>query len=101
MTPISHAHWTAILAEVWGILATLTRLDGEYDLNFRAETQDAAFILKVMRPDCDTGLVDMQVRAFEHIAQRAPDLPCPRVIRTTANTPFAPCTDDEGAARLV
>ncbi|MCX7567388.1 aminotransferase class III-fold pyridoxal phosphate-dependent enzyme [Sulfitobacter sp. F26169L] len=95
-------HWQAALGRYWGIDATLTRLDGEYDLNFLAITPDGeGYILKVMRRDCEVWLVDMQVKAFEHITKRAPDLPCPRVIRTSDDRPLVTVVDENGAERLV
>ncbi len=71
-----YQHWVCAVRDRWGIDVKLVRLDGEYDLNFLAEgTDDQDYILKIMRADCETSLVDMQVRAFEHIMERAPDLP--------------------------
>lgn len=77
MTP----DWQEILRSEWGITAELTALPGEYDLNFKAETaQGDHYVLKVMRPECDPDLVDMQVAALIHIAERARHLPFPDVI---------------------
>lgn len=95
-------HWKAVLADVWGIDAGLTRLDGEFDLNFLARASEGqGYILKVMRPGCEIGPVDMQVRALEHLAARAPDLPCPHVIRSRADAPFETVVDEDGQTRLV
>lgn len=95
-------HWQSALRDHWGIQAGLTRLDGEYDLNFLAkDAQGAGFIVKVMRADCEDWLVDMQVKAFEHIAEKQPQLPCPRVIRTKGDAPLFNVCDETGAERLV
>ena len=96
------AHWQSALAQHWGIKAEFTRLDGEYDLNFLAKDEDGAgYIVKVMRADCEDWLVDMQVKAFEHITARQPDLPCPRVIRTTQGASLMRIADEAGRERLV
>ncbi|KIC36323.1 aminotransferase class III-fold pyridoxal phosphate-dependent enzyme [Leisingera sp. ANG-M7] len=96
------AHWTKALREHWGIEAELTRLDGEYDLNFLAKGQNGqGYILKAMRPGCDEWLVDMQVKAFEHIAERQPDLPCPRVIASPSGQSLLTLPDESGQYRLV
>ena len=96
------AHWAAALEEHWGIKAELSRLDGEYDLNFLARDADGqGYILKAMRPDCETWLVDMQVKAFEHIATRQPDLPCPRVIASADGQSLLTLPDEDGQDRLV
>jgi 4-aminobutyrate aminotransferase-like enzyme/Ser/Thr protein kinase RdoA (MazF antagonist) len=74
-------HWTAILAETHGISAGLEPLDGEYDLNFRIVTDGRpSHVLKVMRPGCDPGLVDLQCAALAHLARTAPGVPLPRVV---------------------
>ena len=81
-TSLQISHWQGAVKAHWDVDASLTRLDGEYDLNFLAKADNGdGYILKVMRPGCDTWLVDMQVKAFEHIAAHQPGLPCPRVLR--------------------
>ncbi|UWQ32766.1 aminotransferase class III-fold pyridoxal phosphate-dependent enzyme [Leisingera sp. M527] len=96
------AHWAAALKQHWGIQAELSRLDGEYDLNFLAKgADDQGYILKAMRPGCETWLVDMQVKAFEHIAARQPDLPCPRVIAAADGRSLLTLPDEKGQNRLV
>lgn len=43
------AHWAAALKQHWGIDAELSRLDGEYDLNFLVNGRDGqGYILKAM-----------------------------------------------------
>ncbi|UWQ41394.1 aminotransferase class III-fold pyridoxal phosphate-dependent enzyme [Leisingera aquaemixtae] len=96
------AHWAAALEEHWGIKAELSRLDGEYDLNFLArDANGQGYILKAMRPGCEAWLVDMQVKAFEHIAARRPDLPCPRVIASSDGRSLLTLPDETGQDRLV
>lgn len=95
-------HWQSALHDHWDIQATLTRLDGEYDLNFLAkDTDGTGYILKIMRADCEDWLVDMQVKAFEHIAARQPQVPCPRVIRANGDAPLLTLADENGTKRLV
>ena len=75
------SEWRNILSTQWGIEAQLTKLPGEYDLNFMVKTADGdGFVLKIMRPDCDSDFVALQIAALRHIAERAPDLPFPKVI---------------------
>lgn len=55
-------------------------LPGEYDANFKLITGDErSFVLKVMHPARDPGLVELQCAALLHLAHRAPDLNVPRV----------------------
>lgn len=96
------AHWADALERHWGVQAELTRLDGEYDLNFLAKASDGqGYILKAMRPDCEAWLVDMQVQAFAHIAARKPALPCPRVIAAANGDTLLTIADEDGQDRLV
>ena len=75
------AFWAVALRRVWGLDARLSRLDGEYDLNFLVQaTNGQDYVLKVMRAGCDLQLVDLQIKALEHIAAEAPGLPFPKVI---------------------
>ncbi|WP_174232025.1 aminotransferase class III-fold pyridoxal phosphate-dependent enzyme [Roseovarius sp. EL26] len=95
-------HWATVLQKQWGIDAELTRLNGEYDLNFLAETNDGQrYILKAMRPDCETGLVDLQIKTLQHIAEHAPHLPFPRVCSTSGGQMLKAALDENGYSRLV
>ncbi|SHH93809.1 aminotransferase class III-fold pyridoxal phosphate-dependent enzyme [Marivita hallyeonensis] len=95
-------HWKDLLHQHWGISVDLTRLDGEYDLNFLAETDNGVgYVLKAMRPDCPPWLVDMQVAALAHIARRDPDLPVPRVMPSVSGSEVLTLSDEHGQYRLV
>lgn len=95
-------HWQSTLEHFWGIKAQLSRLDGEYDLNFLARGSEGQnYILKVMRAGCETWLVDMQVKAFEHVLERQPELPCPRVIPASDGARLLTVPDEAGNDRLV
>ena len=55
-------HWKDGLYQSWGIKAQLRALEGEFDLNLAAESEcGARYLLKVMRPGCDAGLVEMHL----------------------------------------
>ncbi|MEP1612494.1 MAG: aminotransferase class III-fold pyridoxal phosphate-dependent enzyme [Roseobacter sp.] len=96
------SEWQSLLQSQWGIDAQLTALPGEYDLNFLAETPDGdGYILKVMRRDCDAGLVALQIAALHHIAERAPDLPFPDVIPTLTGAQMMTHTAHNGETRLL
>jgi len=72
-----------IARDVYGLTATIRMLPGEYDDNFHLQAPDSrAFVLKLMHPAREDSFVDMQCRAFTHLAGRAPHLALPRVIPT-------------------
>ena len=93
--------WKEYLQAHYGLEGELERLDGEFDFNIAVRTGgrlDA--VLKVMRPDCDPGLVGMQVEALDHLASTMPDLPVPRVIRRHDGAAAAAVTDLSGDERI-
>lgn len=94
-------HWQEALKTAWGIDAKLTGLDGEYDLNILAETDDQGdYVLKVMRPGCEADLIEMQVAAMAHIAAKSDALPYPKVIATKDGATIATLPDEAGQDRL-
>ncbi len=96
------AFWTTALRAQWGLEARLTRLDGEYDLNFLVEAKNGLdYVLKVMRAGCETGLVDLQIEALEYISSAAPGLPFPKVIADLNGDLLPEVQDETGASRLV
>ncbi|MEY8840079.1 aminotransferase class III-fold pyridoxal phosphate-dependent enzyme, partial [Cribrihabitans sp. XS_ASV171] len=97
----SGAFWSAALRRHWGIEAELSALDGEYDLNFRAQaTNGKSYVFKVMRPVCPAGLVEMQLAALAHLHDTAPGLPFPAVIPALDGATLPSLTDADGEPRL-
>ena len=78
----------------------MTRLDGEYDLNFMV-SGTPGYVLKVMRAGCDAAFVDMQCQAINHIRRHAPALPVPGIVPTLSGALFAEATDAQGQRRVV
>ena len=93
--------WRNIFETNWGIKADFSQLPGEFDLNFLAtDKHGEGYILKVMRPDCEPWLVDIQIKAMEQITITKPDLPCPKVITSITNQPMIKITDEQGETRI-
>jgi 4-aminobutyrate aminotransferase-like enzyme/Ser/Thr protein kinase RdoA (MazF antagonist) len=92
--------WAGVLRRSWGIEAALTRLDGEYDLNFLAEAADGTgYILKAMRPGCPPSLVGMQIAALVRLTEAG--LPFPEVIPDRAGDLRCKVADPDGEERIV
>ena len=102
MSNAETAHWAAALAGTHGISARLKPLDGEYDLNFRVITADTpTHVLKVMRPDCNAALVDLQCAALAHLARTAPGVPLPRVAPALDGATMVTRNGPDGQSRLL
>ena len=95
-------HWKHVLLTHWGIDAQLRQLDGEYDLNFLAETDTGGgYVLKAMRPGCEDWLVNLQIEAMDHIQDKAPSALIPRIIPTPDGARVLHLADETGAQRLI
>ena len=61
-------HWQEMLSVHYGVSGKIVRLVGEYDLNMKVMADGRALgVLKVMAPDCDAAIVDMQISALNHL----------------------------------
>ncbi|WP_110597578.1 phosphotransferase [Salinicola lusitanus] len=86
-----------VLAERFGLAATLEPLSGERDCNFRAATADGQrYLLKFTHPAERQAVSDFQVRALMHLAEQDPALPVPRVLRDRDGDPAPPLRLDDG-----
>ncbi|GHJ39324.1 aminotransferase class III-fold pyridoxal phosphate-dependent enzyme [Streptomyces sp. TS71-3] len=86
----------------WALAGPRLRpLDSERDLNVLV---DREFVLKITNPAEDPGVVDMEVRALEHVRACDPSLAVPALVPTQAGKPVAHLRDDSGReclARLI
>jgi len=95
-------HWVNCLHETWGIKARLTVLNGEYDLNFKVvAADDSHYLLKVMRPACDTDLVGMQCEALEFIHAGSGLVNVPTIVQSKNALNVETLVDEAGHDRLV
>ncbi|WP_120631907.1 aminotransferase class III-fold pyridoxal phosphate-dependent enzyme [Ruegeria sp. EL01] len=95
------AFWANTLRSHWGLEAKLSRLDGEYDLNFLVQaTNGQDYVFKIMRAGCARELVDLQIEALEHIATEAPGLPLPKVLPDLKGALLIDIQDETGEQRL-
>ncbi len=69
-----------IAKKYFGLTGALSPLDSERDQNFRLKTKTGAqYVIKIANSAEDLAMIDMQVKALEHIALTNPDLPVPKV----------------------
>jgi 4-aminobutyrate aminotransferase-like enzyme/Ser/Thr protein kinase RdoA (MazF antagonist)/murein DD-endopeptidase MepM/ murein hydrolase activator NlpD len=117
---ITEAEAVRFARELYGLEVAAKSLPGEYDDNFHLTTiqsaapkestseataerapSGSAFVLKVMHPARERSLIDLQCRALQHLAQRAPQLGLPRVCPQRSGEVFATVQGSDGLERLV
>ncbi len=116
---ITEAEAVQFARELYGLDVTAKSLPGEYDDNFHLTTienaaaprlrpdasqslppEGSAFVLKVMHPARERSFIDLQCRALQHVAQRAPQLTLPRVCPARSGEAFTEVTPADGLPRL-
>ena len=114
-SPVEHSITTAeavrLAEELYGLDTSAKALPGEYDDNFHLTLRHGAakdgsapshgYVLKVMHPAREESFIDMQCRAVQHLAQRAPHLALPRVVPAQNGQLFRAITAADGSSRLV
>jgi 4-aminobutyrate aminotransferase-like enzyme/Ser/Thr protein kinase RdoA (MazF antagonist) len=108
---IIEAEASRLASELYGLQTVARALPGEYDANFHlsssavpnSQTSAAGqeFVLKVMHPAREESFIDMQCRALQHLAQRAPQLSLPRVVPARSGKHFTTIRAADGSARFV
>jgi len=87
-----------IAKEYFGLTGKLFPLDSERDQNFRLKTKTGdQFVIKIANSAEDPGFIDMQLKALEHIAKTAPDLPIPQVYRSKNGLAIEQIRSENGA----
>jgi 4-aminobutyrate aminotransferase-like enzyme/Ser/Thr protein kinase RdoA (MazF antagonist) len=115
---ITEAEAVRFARELYDLDVTAKSLPGEYDDNFlltKIETAEqpksdgashahppegSAFVLKIMHPARERSFIDLQCRALQHLAQRAPKLTLPRVCPAHGGEAFTAVTPADGSPRL-
>lgn len=72
----------SLARRLYGLAAAARELPSERDQNFELATERGAFVLKVSGEAERAENLDLQNRALDRLAETAPDLPLPRVVRT-------------------
>jgi len=72
----------ALLHAHWGLAGRLTPVAGERDSNFRLDSADAQYLVKVTHPDENLRAVAAQCAVLEHVQAVAPTLPVQRAVQT-------------------
>ncbi len=78
-----------IVTNLYGLTGDYRELVSERDLSWRIRTDNGeAFVLKISNAAEPEGIVDLQVKTLEHVANVDPQLPVPRMIHTLADKAY-------------
>jgi Ser/Thr protein kinase RdoA (MazF antagonist) len=76
--------------DLYGMAATAEPLPSERDQNFRLQSADGArFVLKIANAEESRDIVDLQIKAIQHLAPIATELAWPRIVRTLSGGEIA------------
>src|SRR5262249_23642922 len=88
--------------DIYGLEVSAESLPGEYDHNFHVKTAEGrAFVLKVMHESRERAFLDLQCRALQHLADRAPGIVLPRVQLTARGEAFTKVAVANGQEHFV
>ena len=67
--------------KLYGLTGKLSPLDSERDQNFHISTETGdQYVIKIANNAEDPAIIDMQIKALQHIAMVNPELPVPKVL---------------------
>lgn len=91
-----------LVAARYGIEGAYRQLASERDLSWRIEGADGRdVVVKISNVNEPEGVVDMQVRALDHIFARDPALPVPRIVLSLAGNLYEWIEDERGSRHMV
>jgi len=92
---------TAVARDQFGLAGSLEELPGERDRNYRITTRAGdCFVLKLAHADDPLEVLELQHRALERIAERAPALAMPRVRRSLRSREVERVQAEDGTEHL-
>ena len=98
--PLSLEGATALVREHYGLHASVVRLTGERDENFRVRAVDGSeYVLKLAHPAEDPAVTELATAALLHLESHDPALPCPRVVRERSGLTQVRFRDERGRER--
>ena len=86
----------------YGLTGTLSPLDSERDQNLHLQTSTGdQFVKKIANSAEDSEIIDMQIKAIEHIAMTDPTLPVPEVLYSRNGLALEQMQAEDGSKHAV
>lgn len=87
---------------LYGLTGSLSPLDSERDQNFRILTEAGdQYVIKIANSAEDSGIIDMQLKALEHINNVDSELPVPKVLPSRSGIPIEQIQAEDGTKHSV
>jgi 4-aminobutyrate aminotransferase-like enzyme/Ser/Thr protein kinase RdoA (MazF antagonist) len=90
-----------LLADHFGLSGRLSPLASERDQNFKVETADGTFILKIVNAAEPEAESEFQSALLAHLGTHAGDLPVPHIHPTRSGASLARTTSPQGASHRI
>jgi len=91
-----------LVADLYLVEGDFRQQNAERDLSFDIQTADGkAHVLKISNAADVEGIIDMQVKALEHIAKFESELPVPEIIPSKNNKSVERVVDDAGNRHML
>ena len=90
-----------ILSDLYRLNGKIISLPGEIDFNFRINSDEGIFVLKIMRPDADLNSLQFRESILKHFKKRDPDFSHPVSFANIEGKHISRITDSSGNTRYV
>ena len=92
----------AIASDLYNIRGDFQQQNAERDLSYRVRTEGGdTYVLKISNIADAEGIIDLQVKALDHIARFDPELPVPGVIHSSNDKGFEWVSDESGNQHMI
>ena len=89
-------------SQLFGLTGELSPLDSERDQNFRIRTEAGdQYVIKIANRAEDPAIIDMQIKALEHIAITDPEIPVPKVLLSRNGLAIEKIQAEDGSQHCV
>ena len=90
-----------LATKYYGIDASVTQLVGEFDWNFKLDSQGQSYLLKISRTNPDSAFHDFQMTLMEYVATNSPEITVPSIIKNLDGKSSTKIKDEDGQIREV
>jgi 4-aminobutyrate aminotransferase-like enzyme/Ser/Thr protein kinase RdoA (MazF antagonist) len=90
-----------IVKNIYNLEGNLTPLNGEIDFNFKLQTKNNSFLLKISRPNSDLGNAEFQTELLSFLYSTSSNIVLPEIIPDIEENKISFIRDSNGQERFV